>query len=258
MSAEQKLTKQTELLNRLVIDRRTADEVGRVDQLWLVPQSHLVMGFSCKSGFLGKNKRAFTWAQIESIGADSIMVNTSPDAIDPEKSDALVALLGHEVGTDSGNKGGKLVDYLLIPQTGTVVYYLFSSSGWRGVMEGIYLLPPEAVSSAGSKRVIVQDDAVLSPQHYAAGLTQKVGQAAEYLQEDYEKTVDHWENLKRRTQAGTEGVKRGAQQLAEELQERAQEVQAQVQTRRHNPSEPAAIEPVEEVTIQPSQEQDIL
>ena len=258
MSAEQKLTKQTELLNRLVIDRRTADEVGRVDQLWLVPQSHLVMGFSCKSGFLGKNKRAFSWAQIESIGADSIMVNTSADAIDPEKSDAIISLIGHEVWTESGNKVGKLVDYLLVPQTGTVVYYLFSSSGWRGVMEGIYLLPPEAVSSAGIKRVIVKDDAVLNPRQYAAGLTEKVGQAAEYLQEDYEKTVDHWENLKRRTQAGTEGVKRGAQQLAEELQERAQEVQAQVQTRRHNPSQPPAIEPAEEVTIQPSKEQDIL
>lgn len=257
MSAEKQVIQQSELLNRLVIDRRTADEVGRVEQLWLVPQTHLVMGLTCKSGFLGKSKRSFTWAQIESIGADSIMVNSALDGVDPEKPEIISSVIGHEVWTDTGNKVGKLVDYLLVPQTGSVVNYLFSSSGWRGVLEGIYLLAPQAIISANSKRAIVSEAAVSDPQKYAEGLNQKVGQAAEFLQEDYEKTVDHWKNLKERTQAGAEGVKRGAQQLSEELQDRVQEVKQQVQARRPDPSLPATSETIDVKPVEPPDEQNL-
>ncbi|WP_017715835.1 PRC-barrel domain-containing protein [Kamptonema formosum] len=222
--ADQKVIKQSELINRLVIDRTSTEEVGRADQLWLNPQSHQVVGLACKSGFLGKNKRSFTWAQIESIGADSIIVSLSAGGEDAEKPEGAISGIGYEVWTDAGNKVGKIVDYLFVPNTGAVVSYLYSSSGWRGVLEGIYLLFPAAISSAGSKRVIVAEAAVQNPQHYAEGLSQKIGQAAEFLKEDCENTLEHLENARRRAVDGTQGVKRGAQQLAEELQEKVQDV----------------------------------
>ncbi|MBW4495056.1 MAG: PRC-barrel domain-containing protein [Oscillatoria princeps RMCB-10] len=224
MMAEQQVIKQSELLNRLVIDRTSTEEVGRADQLWLNPQSHQVVGLSCKSGFMGKNKRSFTWAQIESVGADSIIVNLSAGVGDAEKPEGAISGIGYEVWTDAGNKVGKIVDYLLVPKTGAVVSYLYSSSGWQGVLEGIYLLLPAAIESAGSKRVIVADAAVQNPQQYAEGLSQKIGQAAEYFKEDYESTLEHLENARRRAVDGTQGVKRGAQQLADEFQEKVQDV----------------------------------
>jgi uncharacterized protein YrrD len=222
--AEQQMVKHSELLNRLVIDRTSAEEVGRVEQLWLNPQSHQVVGLTCKSGFLGKNKRSFTWAQIESVGADSIIVNLSAAVGDAEKPEQASSAIGREVWTDTGNKVGKIVDYLLVAKTGAVVSYLYSSSGWQGVLEGIYLLLPAAISSFGSKRVMVAEAAVQNPQQYAEGLSQKIGQAAEYFKEDYESTLEHLENARRRAVDGTQGVKRGAQQLADEFQEKVQEV----------------------------------
>lgn len=246
---EQQELRHTELVNRLVIDRRTANEVGKIEQLWLMPQTHLVVGFTCKSGFLGKHKQSFTWAQIESIGADSIMVSSDPDSVDLEKPDDTITIIGHELWTDTGNKVGKIVDFIMFPDTGAVSHYLFSSSGWRGVMDGIYLLSPSSVISVGTKKVIVREAAVLEPTKYAEGLSYKLNQAAEFAQKDYEKTVDHWENLRRRTQTGTEGVVRGAQQLADELHNRANEVTEKVQTYRNRSNEPGVPEePVEPVS----------
>ena len=171
---QQEIVKQSEVINRLVLDRRTTEEVGRVEQLWLNPQSHQVVGLTCKSGFLGSKKQSFTWAQIETIGADSILVNYDPEEVDLEKPESVLSLINHEVWTDAGNKVGKIVDYLFIPQTGVVVNYLFTSSGWRGVLDGIYLLPSTAIASSGRKRVIVPDAIIQEPQYYAEDLIKKL------------------------------------------------------------------------------------
>jgi uncharacterized protein YrrD len=104
--------------------------------LWLNPQSHQVIGFTCKSGFLGGLKQVFRWEQITTIGTDSIIVNNTPEVIEPETPIQKISLIGHEVWTDAGNKVGKIVDYLFNPQTGAIVNYLFVSSGWRGILDG--------------------------------------------------------------------------------------------------------------------------
>lgn len=232
MSMQQSVIRQSDLLNRLVLDRRTAEEVGRVERLWLNPQIHRVEGFTCKSGFLGNRKRSFNWSQIESIGADSIIVNFNAEEFaDPEKSEQVFSLVGHEVWTDTGNKAGKVVDYLLVPQTGAVVNYLFSSSGWRGVLDGIYLLSLTDISSIGSKRLLVPDAVVQNPQYYAEGLNQKVSQAAEFIQEDYSKTQGELEAMRRGAQNVAGQFQDKAKQMAEQAKEKAQDVAGQVKER---------------------------
>jgi len=229
MNAQQEVVKQSEVLNRLVLDRHTAEEVGRVEQLWLNPQSHQVMGLTSRSGFLGNKKRSFTWAQIETIGNDSILVKFDPQGVEPEKPESVVSLINHEVWTDAGNKAGKIVDYLFVPQTGTVVSYLFVSSGWRGVLDGIYLLPSTAIASTGSKRVLVPDAIVQAPQYYAEGFNQKVTQAAEFLMEDYMKTHSDWEAIKRGAQNITDQVKDTTEKVTNIAKEKLSEVKAEEQ-----------------------------
>lgn len=249
MNTQPETIKQSQLLNRLVLDRRTAEEVGRVEQLWLDPQNHQVVGLTCKSGFLGSKKRTFSWAQVETIGIDSVLVNMGPEVVDSEKPESAVALMGHEVWTDAGNKVGKLVDYLLVSQTGAVTYYLFVSSGWRGVLDGLYLLSPTAVISTGSKRVIVADAVVQTPQQYAEGFNQKVTQAAEYLKEDYKKT-----------QSDLEAMRRGAQNLAEQVKETTEEVTnkakdkiAEVKARQQEIDQSAEVHTTIDTTVQPAE-----
>lgn len=213
MNTQQEIVKHSEVLNRLVLDRRTTEAVGRVEQLWLDPQSHQVVGFTCKSGFLGNKKQSFAWAQIETIGADSILVNYDPEGIDLDKPEPAFFLIGHEVWTDAGNKAGKIVDYLFVPESGVIINYLFTSSGWRGVLDGIYLLPSTAIASVGSKRVIVPDAIVQEPQYYAEGFNQKIVQAAEFLMEDYMKTQGDWE-----------AIKRGAENIGEQVKDTTEKV----------------------------------
>ncbi|MBD1834052.1 PRC-barrel domain-containing protein [Cyanobacteria bacterium FACHB-472] len=234
MNAQLQIIRQSELLNRLVLDRSTAEEVGRVDQLWLNPQSHQVVGFTCKSGFLGSLKQVFRWEQITTIGTDSIIVNKTLEVIEPETPIQKISLIGHEVWTDAGNKVGKIVDYLFNPQTGAIVNYLFVSSGWRGILDGIYLLPLEAIASTGSKRVIVSDAIIQTPQQYAEGLNQKMTQAAELIKEDYKKTQDDLEALKRSAQNIAEQVKDTTETVAGIAKEKLSEAKAQ----RQDPSQP--------------------
>lgn len=221
MDTQLEVVRQSDVLNRLVLDRRTTEEVGRVGQLWVNPQSHQVIGLTCKSGFLGNKKSSFSWRQIETIGADSILVNDDSETMEPEKPE-LFSLIGHEVWTDAGNKAGKIVDFLFLPQTGDVVEYLFMSSGWRGVLDGIYLLAPLTIASVGSKRVIVPDEVVQMPLQYTEGLNQRFSQAAEFLKDDVKRTHLDWQAVKRNALSMTEQVKEKTQNLTSIAKEKTQ------------------------------------
>ncbi|NEO23295.1 PRC-barrel domain-containing protein [Moorena sp. SIO4A5] len=219
--------KQSQLLNRLVLERQTTEEIGHVDQLLLDYQAHRVVALRCKSGLLGTKKRYFAWGQIESIGTDSILVNTSKHHKTQENTESWDSLIGHEVWTDAGNKIGKLVDYLLKPKSGTVVNYLFSDVGWHGVMDGMYLLPPVAISSIGSKRVIVLDAVAQNSKQYGEGLNQKIGQATDLIKEDYQKTVQEFQAVKQKAQHIPEQLKDKAQSVTEQLKDKAKATTAQ-------------------------------
>ncbi|NEP02395.1 MAG: photosystem reaction center subunit H [Symploca sp. SIO2E9] len=222
MSKQPEALKQSELLNRLVLDRQTAEEIGRVAQLLLDPQAHQVVGLICKSGFLGGKKKSFAWAQVEAIGTDSIMIKGKQGETTTAKLESLDSPIDREVWTDAGNRVGKILDYLLEPITGSVVNYLFSSSSWRGFIDGIYLLPPVAISSIGKKRVIVIDAVIQKSQPYTQGLNQKINRAAEYLEKDYKKTVEDLEAVGREVQNVASQVKDKTQNVTSQIKDKAQ------------------------------------
>jgi uncharacterized protein YrrD len=241
MNTQLQAIKYSELINRLVLNRQTAEEVGRVNDVWLDCNSHKVVGFTCKSGILGSKKRSFFLSEIASIGADSIVVNLNPETNDPAKPEPVSSLINHEIWTDMGNKVGKLVDYLFNPQSGAVINYLFVSSGWRGILDGVYILPIAAIASIGSKRVMVSDSAVASPEQYIQGVAQKVGKAAEFIREDLEKTKFDFDSIKRGTQEITAQVKDKAQAATGKAKEISEQVKDKAQ---------AATEKAKELTEQ--------
>ncbi len=227
MNTQPLVVKRSELINQLVLDRTTTEEVGHIEELWLDQKLHQILGFNCKSGLLGVTKRPFTWSEIETIGSDSLIVNFRREEKTAQKPAQVAPLIEHEVWTDTGNKVGKIIDYLINIQTGKVINYLFVSSGWRGVLDGVYLLSPAAITSIGSKRVIVADAVVQEPQFYTEGLQQKVVQAVEGIKDDYVKKID-LEGIKRGAQNLGEQVKEGAQNLGEQVKDKAKEVTEQV------------------------------
>lgn len=220
MAIEQQVIQYSQLINRRIIDRGTAEEIGRLDELWLNTKSHHVIGFSSKSGGvlgLGVKRHSFTWEQIYSIGADSILVNINAEVEEPEKSPEIShPIIGHEVLTDSGNTAGELRDYIIATQTGAVVGYLYKSSGWRGAVEGTYLLSPDDISSIGSQRILALDTAIHDAQPYTEGMNQKLNKVGELLRDDYTKTM-----------GDLRGLMKGAQNISEQAKSKVQEVAGQ-------------------------------
>ncbi len=238
MSTLSKALKQSELLNRLVLDRQTAEEVGRVSRLLLDSQAQSVVGLTCKSGWLGGKHKTFTWKQIEAIGEDSVLVRHEDDHTStiPE---SVKFVIGSEVWTDAGKKVGQIQDFLFNVETGSVIKYMFSPSGLQGLMEGIYLLEPIMISSVGDKRVIVLEKAVQNPQKYAEGLSVKINQATEFIQNDYEQTKQDFElSLKARSQKAVDQVKN----LAQTTTEKAEETISEVKTKFQKKKSPSSLE----------------
>jgi uncharacterized protein YrrD len=232
MTAEAEVVKQSDLLNQLVLDRNNMEELGRVDVLWMYPAAHRVLGFICKSGFLGAKKVVFKLPQIQTLGANSILVHSQPEETDAEKVKQLDSLLNCEVWSDAGNKIGRITDYRFQLKTGEITQYLFASSGWSGITGDIYQLPPNRIISFGRKRVLVPEAAVKSFELYRPGIKQTLSKARDILKDDYISLVKQaqilTEQAKERAQAIAEQAKETAQTFTEQLKEETQTFTEQV------------------------------
>lgn len=214
---------QSYLIERLVLDRQTTEKMGVFDQFWIDPQSHQVQGLICKSGLLNHHKKYFTWQQIQSIGSDSILVQSS--AVDLPKISKSCLIVGHELWTDQGNKVGKIVDFLINLETGAIPGYLFVKEGWKGaLLEGIYQLSPVGISTVGEKRVIALQSAIEQAEHYQAGLGYKFEKALNFVQEDYSKTKHNLAATVDKTKEVATRLKDAAQLVTESLKNVDQDV----------------------------------
>ncbi|MGB3402429.1 MAG: PRC-barrel domain-containing protein [Microcoleaceae cyanobacterium] len=224
MSQQPEALKQSELLNRLVLDRQTAEKVGRISQLLLDNHAQKVIGIVCKSGLFGKEKQILSWEQIEAIGQDSILVQL-PQTPLLEIADSIQPPINKELWTTAGNKVGKVLEFFFNPNTGSVLSYLFSTNGLQGVMDGVYLLAPGAISSVGTQRMIVLEIAVQNPPKYTEGLARKLDQATVFLHQDYQKTKRDLTTIQQKTQGIVGIVKDMTQNVTQKVQAKSTESQ---------------------------------
>lgn len=222
MATQPEVIKQSELLNQLVMDRNTMEELGHVDVVWMHPPVHRVLGFICKSGFLGAKKTAFNLSQLHTLGANSILVSSKPVETDAEKVRQLESLINCEVWSDAGSKIGRITDCLFNLKTGSITQYLFTASGWSAIADGVYLLPPSKILSFGKKRVLVSETAAQNLAVYRAGIKQQLSKARNFLKEDYTQITQEWQSLTKQAQTATEKAKERARLLAEQAYEKFQ------------------------------------
>jgi uncharacterized protein YrrD len=200
-------TRQSDFIGRLVLDRQTAEALGRVAELWLDPKTHQIIGLSCKAGLLGAQRHRFTWSQIESIGEDSIMVSAL-EGVNAEKPESAISSITQDVWTASGSQIGGLIDYRFDPETGDVIDYVFVLNGWRGIADSGYCLPPGAVVSMNPKRIIVAEAATQNPERFTGRLDQGIASIKDFLKADYARTqqdvqaiANHLQGLTQKTTA---------------------------------------------------------
>jgi len=237
MTTQPEVIRRSELLNQLVLDRNSLEELGRVEVLWMHPPKHQVLGFVCKSGFLGAKKSAFKLAQISTLGANGILTQAQPEETDADQVRKLESVVSHEIWSDAGNKIGKITDYLFNLRTGAITQYLFVSSGWGGIAGDVYQLPPTQILSVGSKRVLVSEAAAHQCVLYREGIKQKLTKAGGVLKEDYEQATQELRSLTQRAQSATGEAKERLQILAEQARERAHFLSQQAKQRAQTLSE---------------------
>jgi uncharacterized protein YrrD/ElaB/YqjD/DUF883 family membrane-anchored ribosome-binding protein len=236
MTAQTEMVRQSDLLNQLVLDRQTLEELGRVETLWMYPPAHRVLGFICKSGFLGSKKFAFKLNQIAAVGASGVLTQAAPQPTEASKVQQLESLIQREVWSDEGNQIGKITDCLFNLQTGVITDYLFISSGWAGAIGETYQLPTAEISSLGKKRVLVKETAAARFNIYSAGLPQKLTQVKESIQQEAtqefrfltQRAESVTEQAKERLQSLTGQAKELSQSLSQKAKEKAQALSEQL------------------------------
>ncbi|MGF1514579.1 MAG: PRC-barrel domain-containing protein [Elainellaceae cyanobacterium] len=219
MSIPENSIKQSKLPGRLILDYETTETLGRVDCLWLEPQSHTVAGLTSKEGLLGRHQHMLPWSCIKKIGEDSILVEGQGVDANIAKPDAAF-IAGHELWTDEGKKVGHVVDYIIDPDTGAVVSYLFKPKGWSGLMDGVYHLPPGSVESIGNERLIAQADAIRQSEKYEQGLEQTLSSAQELVKGDLAKTKDDLTTVAERGRSLAAQLKEKTQSISRQVKEK--------------------------------------
>jgi len=224
--------KHSDLINRLVIDRASMENVGRVEVLWMYPPAHKVLGFVCKSGLLGSKKTAFNLTQIYTLGESSILVGSAGQETDGDRVNQLETLIGCEVWSDAGGKAGKIIDYVFDGKTGQISAYLFTTDGRLSALtEGIFQLVPSQILNIGRQRVLISDTSARSLIPYKEGIRRRIAKVGDTLLEEYRdvtsKAQTAAEQAKRRVQDLTEQAKEAAQNLGEQLVESTQNLTEQ-------------------------------
>ena len=157
--ADESVLRQGSLLGRLLLDYDTTDELGLVDGLLVDVAQAQVVGLVSNGPLWQRQRPTYSWTQIANIGADSIILHGQ---VAEMPSAAAQPMVGLEVWTDTGNCVGRIVDYRFERQ-GAMVQYLVAQLN----QPGLYGVAPEAIISAGRKRIMVAALAMEQAEYFA-------------------------------------------------------------------------------------------
>lgn len=229
MAATPDIVRQSDLLERLVIDLNTAEEVGRVSEVLVDPKGHQVEGFICKTGLIGRDRRTFSWVQIESIGKDSVIVGPVTDHAPYRLADTQ-PMLGQEVWSDAGDRLGRLVDFRMNARTGLISAYGFAPENQPSPPTVVYALSPEAIISAGRKRLMVKAAAAVAPTIFETAAGQPAP-SAERAKPSYAPSPETLEAARQTSQELAEQLQAHTRQLTDTAKSQWGQVFGQVRKR---------------------------
>ena len=181
--------RQSQLIDKIVLDRATMDECGRIEVMWCYPKVHRVLGFICKSGSFDRTKTAFNLDQLDKIGENGVLVMSAPVETDRDRVQQLESLIGCEVWTDEGKRVGRINDYIFQLKSGNIRHYLLASSGLQGLTGKLYSLYPSQILGYGRGRVMVSGGIVPGLELYQVGMDQKLEQKFSGLEERIERKL---------------------------------------------------------------------
>lgn len=236
---ESAIIRQGELVGRQIMAYETTEEVGTVEHLLVDVKPAQVIGLVCKTAGLLPRRQSISWSQLVKIGRDRIVIHTEASAQLVSANEAQLAaaqnMSGLEVWTDGGDRIGQVVDFCLDQATGEVQQYLFAlndSLVAAAAEEGaadvapiqVYAIAPDAIISAGRKRMMIAEEDAQRAQPYGQSLPLSAvkisGSGLDWRPEQLPEIPTDLSELARKGQtfAGkvTKRVRRRAQQFADQ------------------------------------------
>lgn len=203
--------KQSELIHQLVLDRQTLETVGRIEQLWMYPKQHRVLGFVCQSHILKGRKSVFKLSQLNSLGSNGILMQGDPQDTDAGTVKQLESLLGCELWSESGDRLGKILDFQFNLNNGLIRHYLWVPSQLSRLTGDLYQLTPDEVVSVGNQRVLVSNEIARQPKPAQAGLQITLKKIKQDLKEDYSNLTQNFQTWMQEAQTLAVQTKEQAQ-----------------------------------------------
>lgn len=241
------LTSHSELIGGQVFDRETKAELGRVETLWMYPQSDRVLGFIIKSGLLGKNKAALNIKQIRAVGPQIVWVEGTPTATNADRVKQLESLIGLDLCSEGGDRIGRIVDCQFNWKTGEIVEYRFATNQVEALTGDTFALHPAYVLSFGKKRVLISDRAAKAVLDQPVGIQRKLAALKDNLKTEYTQVSSDVltiaqqakQTAKTRAKGLSEIAAEQLEQLTDKAGDRAQKLVVQASKTAHHLTEKA-------------------
>lgn len=217
------------LVNRIVIDLGTAEELGRVTQVLVDIRTQRVAGLVGGGGVLQRGGQVFPWEQVNSVGRDGVVIRASePLPASKQPLEDAIPLAELELWSDSGNRVGLLTDFGFDPQSGQILHYRFVAHQSSGFEPGLYQLEPGAVVSTGRRRMMVHDAALSQATLLEAGVHPSFPGAnrREVFGYDLPDPRQGWETAIEGTREVREQFR---EQFGEQFQERGEKLRTEAQ-----------------------------
>lgn len=217
------ITRHSELLNRLVIERDTMQEMGRVEQLWMYPQAHRMMGVICRSGRFRSKRFVYKLPQIESLGKGNIWVSGKPTETTDEQIQRLESLMDHEVWVDGGDRLGVIIDCMFNRKTGAITRYLFVDNPLRRLVGSPMTLSPTEMKGFGNYRVLVDERSTQRLQRERLSLKETWSTVREQAREEYGQVTEEMRTAQQQAAERAEVLRQQAAERAGSFREQATE-----------------------------------
>ncbi len=215
------ITRHSELLNRLVIERDTMQEMGRVEQLWMYPQAHRVMGVICRSGRFRGKRFVYKLPQLDSLGKGNIWVSGTPTETTDEQIQQLESLMDHEIWVDGGDRLGVIIDCMFNRKTGAITRYLFVDNPLRRLVGSPMTLSPTEMKGFGNHRVLVDERSMRRLQRERPSLKETWSNVREQAREEYGQVTEEMRTAQQQAAERAEVLRQQAAERAGSFREQA-------------------------------------
>jgi uncharacterized protein YrrD len=237
----------SDLVGGQVFDRDTTEELGRVETLWMYPQSDRVLGFIVKSGLLGKTKAAVNLKQIRTVGPQIVWTEGKSTATNADRVKQLESLIGLDLCTEGGERIGRIVDCQFNWKTGEIVEYRFATNQLEAITGDTFVLHPAYILSFGKKRVLISDRAAKAVLEQPVGIQRKLAVLKDNLKTEYTQvsgdvlTIAQQakQTAQTRAKSFSETATEQLEQLSDKAGDRAQKFAQKASKTAHNLTEKA-------------------